>query len=229
MRAWHFNHLIIVLRHVHSHAHSIALPDNPPSISVTSRHPIPDDVCGEAMSLSCTANLVEGLVTAPTIVWIDPSGNLVPTGENYNPKVDAETRNLVFSDVTLNNRGVYTCRAVVSIPEALISNYSDESTIPINTTCKLKWTSGYDIMLILFYTAVPGVVKNLNCAMSSSPNHLLFSWELPTLLGNEVIDYGVEVKKLQTIEDTQNLMELEIASFKTNKMIANITQGLGEV
>ena len=65
--------------------------------------------------------------------------------------------------------------------------------------------------------------------MSSSPNNLLFSWELPRLLGNEVIDYRVEVKKLQTIEDTRNLMELEIASFKTNKMIANITQKLGEV
>ena len=101
------------------------------------------------MSLSCTANLVEGLFTAPTIVWIDPSGNRVPTGENHNPNVDAETRNLVFSDVTLNNRGEYTCRSVVSIPEALISNYSDESTISINTICKLQW-SGYDTMLILF-------------------------------------------------------------------------------
>ncbi len=64
--------------------------------------------------------------------------------------------------------------------------------------------------------------------MSSSPNHLLFSWELPGLLGNDVIDYRVEVMKLQSIEGTQNLIELEVASFKTNKMIANITRGLGE-
>ena len=66
--------------------------------------------------------------------------------------------------------------------------------------------------------------------MSSSPNHLLFSWELPSLLGNEVIDYRVEVKKLQSIEGTRNLMQLDIANFKTNNLtIANITQGLGEL
>ena len=118
------------------HAHPTALPHNPPSISVISRHPIPDDVCGEAMSLSCTANLVEGLFTPPTIVWIDPQGNLVPVGGNHNPTVDAGTRNLFFSDVTLNNRGVYTCRAEISIPEALISNYSEQSTTLINTIGK---------------------------------------------------------------------------------------------
>ena len=43
-----------------------------------------------------------------------------------------------------------------------------------------------------------------------------------------MIEYRVEVRKLQSIEGTRNLMELEISSFKTNKMIANITQGLGE-
>lgn len=64
--------------------------------------------------------------------------------------------------------------------------------------------------------------------MSSSPNHLLLSWQLPGLLGNDVIDYRVEVTKLQSIEGTRNLMEVEIANFKTNKLIANITQELGK-
>ena len=114
-----------------------ALPDNPPSISVVSRHPIPDDVCGEAMTLSCTANPVEGLFTPPTTIWIDPSGSQIPIGGNNNPTIDDRTRNLVFSDVTLNNRGVYTCRAIINIPKALISNYSDLSAISINTVCKL--------------------------------------------------------------------------------------------
>jgi hypothetical protein len=100
------------------------------------------------MSLSCTGNVVEGLLTPPAIVWIDPSGNLVPTGENHNPTVDAETRNLIFSDVTLNNRGVYTCRAIVNIPEALISNHSDQSTASINTTCKLQQKTYFEIIIL---------------------------------------------------------------------------------
>lgn len=180
------------------------------------------------MSLSCTGNVVEGLLAPPAIVWIDPSGNLVPTGENHNPTVDAETRNLIFRDVTLNNRGAYTCLAIVNVPEALISNHSDQSTASINTTCKLQWMTYYETINCFVFTVVPGVIENLNCAMSSSPNHLLFSWELPGLLGNDVIDYRVEVMKLQSIEGTRNLMELEITNFKTNEMIANITQGLGE-
>ena len=134
-----YNHLIMYyyIMFTPIHIPHTALPDNPPSISVVSRHPTPDDVCGEAMTLSCTANPVEGLFTPPIIIWIDPNGSQLPIEGINNPTVDAGTGNLVFSDVTLNNRGVYTCRAIINIPEALISNYSDQSITSINTICKL--------------------------------------------------------------------------------------------
>ena len=51
-------------------------------------------------------------------------------------------------------------------------------------------------MFILIYV-VPGKVGNLVCASSSSPSELSFSWELPTLLGAEVVSYQVEVNRLE--------------------------------
>ena len=99
------------------------------------------------MSLSCTANQVENLFTPPIITWIDPRGNQVSLGGDDNPRVETETRNLIFSDVTINNRGVYTCRAVINIPEALINNYFDDSTTSINTICELI---AYEMLIFIF-------------------------------------------------------------------------------
>ena len=65
--------------------------------------------------------------------------------------------------------------------------------------------------------------------MSPSPNDLSFSWDLPTLLGGEVIDYRVEVNKLRFRQGTRDVVELVIADYKTNNMTASITQGLGEL
>ena len=44
---------------------------------------------------------------------------------------------------------------------------------------------------------VPGKVGNLVCASSSSPSELSFSWDLPTLLGAEVVSYQVLVNRLE--------------------------------
>ena len=88
------------------------------------------------MALNCVANPVEGLVTPPSITWIGPGGEEVPTAGSNDPKVDDQTRNLIFNDVTTNNKGVYVCRVVLSIPEALIANHFDESSFSVNTTCK---------------------------------------------------------------------------------------------
>ena len=115
---------------------STALPVRPPSISIISRQSSLIDECGEAMTLNCIANPVEGLFTGPDIIWIGPRGTEVPIGGNSNPKVDIQMRNLIFSDVTTENRGVYTCRVVVNIPQALIDNHFDESSMSVNTTCK---------------------------------------------------------------------------------------------
>ena len=115
---------------------STALPSRPPTITVATRHPSPDDGCGETMTLNCTANQVENLFAPPTITWIDPNGREVPTGGSSNPRMDPETRQLIFSDITPDNQGTYTCQAVVNIPEAQIENYIDMDTTQVNTNCK---------------------------------------------------------------------------------------------
>ena len=113
-----------------------ALPSHSPIITVVSRHPSPDDGCGEVMTLNCTANPVENLFTPPTITWIAPNGREVPTGGSSNPRINPQTRHLIFSDITATNRGTYMCRAVVNIPEAQIVNYFDEATVEVSTSCE---------------------------------------------------------------------------------------------
>ena len=102
----------------------LALPSRPPAISIVSRHQL--DGCGEVMTLNCTATQVENLFSPPTIVWIAPDGSEVPTVESSNPRMNPQTRELIFSDVTANNRGQYTCRSIVNIPQAQIDDYTDK-------------------------------------------------------------------------------------------------------
>ena len=59
--------------------YSTALPPSMPTISVTSRHPSPQDGCGQAMVVSCTANLVENLLILPH----QPLHGLVPVVMKY--------------------------------------------------------------------------------------------------------------------------------------------------
>ena len=91
------------------------------------------DGCGEIMALACTTNPVENLFTPTTITWIAPNGREVPTGGSSNPRIDTQTRYLIFNGITTTNRGAYKCRAVVNIPEAQIVNHFDEATATVNT------------------------------------------------------------------------------------------------
>ena len=89
------------------------------------------------MTLNCTANQVENLFSPPTIAWIAPDDTAVPTVESNNRRSNPQTGQLIFSDITPNNQGQYTCRAVVNIPQALINNYSfGDDTVQVSTNCK---------------------------------------------------------------------------------------------
>ena len=89
------------------------------------------------MTLNCTADKVQNLFSLPTIVWIAPGGSEVPSVESNNRRMNPQTGQLIFSDITPNNRGPYTCRSVVNIPEAQINNYSfGTDTVEINTNCE---------------------------------------------------------------------------------------------
>ena len=86
------------------------------------------------MTLVCTATQVENLFSPPSIVWIAPDGSEVPTIKSSNPRVNPQTRELVFSDITPNISGQYTCYSVVNIPEAQIDDYVfGTDTVQVNT------------------------------------------------------------------------------------------------
>lgn len=182
------------------------------------------------MTFSCTADPVDGILTPPIITWVDPRGDLVPEGGNNNPKVESQTRNLVFSDVTANNGGVYMCRAVINIPLALIDNHFDESSMAINTSCKspIPGSDQNDCLSMHFSSVVPGQVKNLTCADRSTPDMLHLSWKRPTFLGSEVVDYKVEVRELQHRSGAQKVTEVPIRNLATTMETYNISQGLSE-
>ena len=56
-------------------------------------------------------------------------------------------------------------------------------------------------------STVPGVVQNLFC---SSASELSFFWDLPTLLGSEVISYIVIVNRLEHRPGTRDVTQLAV-------------------
>ena len=71
------------------------------------------------------------------------------------------------------------------------------------------------------------MVQNLICARSSSPNELAFSWELPTVHGNEVVGYQVEVKGLHHKDTAKEVIQFDVAGFNTAMKKASVSEGLG--
>ena len=111
-----------------------ALPAHPPAITVATRGPSSDTECRQIMTINCTADLVENLFALPIIAWRNPSGGEVPVGGGSNPRVDPQTRQLIFSGINESNAGTYTCLAVLNIPEAQIVDHVDMDTIEVNLT-----------------------------------------------------------------------------------------------
>ena len=58
---------------------------------------------------------------------------------------------------------------------------------------------------------VPGIVGNLVCA-TSSPTGLSFSWDLPTLLGSEVVSYQVMVNRLEYRPGTRDVIQSDVVN-----------------
>ena len=90
----------------------------------------------EAMTITCTATTVRNLFATPTITWLFSNGNPVPTSGN--PMMNSDTGQLIFSDITSENSGVYTCRASLTITEGGIEDYHNETTITANTKLMVR-------------------------------------------------------------------------------------------
>ena len=58
------------------------------------------------------------------------------------------------------------------------------------------------------------------------PTVLSFSWELPTVLGNEVVGYRVKVKGLRHRSGTREVDQFDVVGFNTDLKAATISQGL---
>ena len=205
-----------------------ALPSRLPTISIVSRQL---DGCGEVMTLNCTATQVENLFSPPTIVWVAPGGSEVPIEESNNPQMNPQTRELIFSRITANNKGPYTCRSEVNIPEAQIDDYTfGTDTVQVNTDCECLLCTLCIIVrkYFMFYVnLVPGEVGSLVCSVSSSPSELSFSWDLPTHLANEVVSYQVIVNRLEHRPGTREVIQFAMDEQFVDTREASIT-GLGK-
>ena len=178
------------------------------------------------MVINCTANPVENLFTPSIITWTDPNGRDLPLGGTGNPRVDSQTKQLVFSDITEVNSGAYMCRVVLNIPEAQIANHVDMDTIEVSTNCELVDHVLTHHLQPCTHT-VPGKVQNLMCAKSATPTELALSWERPALLGEEVVNYRVKVKQLSHRDGAREVEKIDIDSFNTVAKQATISKGLG--
>ena len=88
--------------------------------------------------------------------------------------------------------------------------------------------NGYDTCIYLpLFPTVAGKVQDLTCAKSSIPSELTFFWEMPTLLGEEVINYQVEVKELRHRDGTRDVIQVGVDGFNTAMKQATVNQGLG--
>ena len=73
---------------------------------------------------------------------------------------------------------------------------------------------------------VPGEVGNLVCAISSSLSELSFSWDVPTLLGSEVVSYQVIVNRLEHRPGTREVIQSAVDEQFVKSLDARVT-GLG--
>ena len=90
----------------------------------------PADGCGEARILNCTTSLGEGFGLSPIIVWIGPGDSAVSTDGSANPRINTESNQLIFSDITAANSGTYKCRVSVG------NNIEAATAVAAGTTCK---------------------------------------------------------------------------------------------
>ena len=59
--------------------------------------------------------------------------------------------------------------------------------------------------------------------MSSSPSELSFSWDLPTLLGSEVVSYEVIVNRLEHRPGTREVIQTAVDEQFVDRRVASIT------
>ena len=104
---------------------------SPPPMLTVSITPSGTSTAGEAYSLVCSVT-VTGSTDTPTITWLDPMDNQVPS-EMVSTTGSMST--LTFSPLSTSHAGTYTCRATVG--EQMQSNTSEVVDVTVQGECKI--------------------------------------------------------------------------------------------
>ncbi|XP_011407562.1 PREDICTED: neogenin-like [Amphimedon queenslandica] len=112
---------------------------SPPSVSIIADPPTGQIYESTGYFLTCTATVNTTIVNTPvtaSVVWTDPSGNVIPTNEARRQVIPPTGNSLVSMllflpiDTGLNNDGgTYTCQMIINSGNSLIT-----SSQPTNTT-----------------------------------------------------------------------------------------------
>ena len=84
---------------------------------------------------TCSATTVDNLYRPLRIEW-RYDGSAVPDSSNPRMNSTTSTGQLIFSSITSENSGDYTCRAIITIPESGISEHYGETSTTVNTASK---------------------------------------------------------------------------------------------
>ena len=90
------------------------------------------NTAGETYSLECSA-AVTGSTDQPTITWLDPMNNPIPSGM---VTTTGSTSTLTFNPLSASHTGTYTCRAT-------LGGESDEDSFNVSILGKTLCHSGY--------------------------------------------------------------------------------------
>ena len=109
-----------------------------PEVSITSSG---DTTAGGSYSLQCTVSVVELLVVAPSVEWLDPAGH-VASAEDLTVDATATTagtsttRSIMFAPLRTFHAQEYTCRAAITIDSISIDDLSSSATEGVSVDSK---------------------------------------------------------------------------------------------
>lgn len=130
-----------------------------------------DGLCGKTLALNCFINrALYGIDTEPIFSWSAPDGSLVSTRESANPRIDTQSRQLYFNDISTANGGSYTCQVAVS------TDNTARTSITVDTNG-------------IYHACCTPNVKVLD---------LLFQWKLHACMQSPSIDLHVTLHNIKT-------------------------------
>ena len=122
----------------------------PPSVSIVADPPTGLIYESTGYFLTCTATVNTTIVNTPvtaSVVWTDPSGNVIPTNEARRQVVPPTGNSLVSMllflpiDTGLNNDGgTYTCQMIINSGNSLIaSSQPTDTTLDVTVESKFYY------------------------------------------------------------------------------------------